>query len=341
MSGHVTILPVRGIGEVGRGDDIAGLVVDLVELEPGDVVVVAQKIVSKAEGAVVSSIPGEDPHEARRRLAREQARRVVADTPWVLVTETPHGLVCANGGIDASNAPDGLYVLLPEDPDASARRIREGLRARTGFDVPVVVTDTFGRPWRMGQTDVAIGLSGLAPIRDERGGTDRAGMALDVTEAAVADELAAAADLVRSKADGVPVVVVRGWAATPDDDARIADLLRPSSDDLFGRGAGMLARELAGDFVDEPATVGGEGHQPLSDDDVAVVGRVARRAHAALDVRVMGDRTLLVCEGAGPTAAFAAGLVVAALADLGCGARWQDDDGTIVVEASRPRRLRP
>lgn len=339
MSGPVTILPVRGIGEVGLGDDLAGLVADLITLEPGDVVVIAQKVVSKAEGAVAGANPGEDPFEARRRLAREQARRVVADTPWVLVTETTHGLVCANGGIDASNAPEGQYVLLPDDSDASARRIREGLRARTGFDVPVVVTDTFGRPWRMGQTDVAIGLSGLAPIRDERGGTDRAGKALDVTEAAVADELAAAADLVRGKADGVPVVVVRGWEATPDDDAGIADLVRPSSDDLFPRGAGMLARELAGDLGDPP-TVGGGGHTPLSGDDLAIVGRVARRVGTTFDVRSTDDRSILVWEADTARAAVAAGMAVAALVDLGCSAHWRFDDGAVVVEASRPRRVR-
>jgi coenzyme F420-0:L-glutamate ligase / coenzyme F420-1:gamma-L-glutamate ligase len=233
----VEIVPVHGLAEIERGDDLAGLIARHAELVDGDVVVVAQKVVSKAEGALARPQPGEDRAAARRRIAREQAARIVADTPWVLITETPHGFVCANGGVDASNVPGESLALLPVDPDASARRIREGLRSRAGVDVAVVVSDTFGRPWRMGQTDVAIGVAGLRPIRDERGATDRHGASLEVTEVAVADELAGAADLVRRKADGVPVVVVRGFRWEPDEAATARQLIRPPEQDLFRRGA--------------------------------------------------------------------------------------------------------
>jgi coenzyme F420-0:L-glutamate ligase / coenzyme F420-1:gamma-L-glutamate ligase len=232
----IELIPVPGLPEIGEGDDLADLVAAHADLADGDVVVVAQKIVSKAEGALARPRPGEDPAQARRRIAREQATRIVADTDEVLVTETAHGFVCANAGIDASNVPDGALSLLPDDPDASARRIRGRLQALTGRDVAVVVADTFGRPWRMGQTDVAIGVAGLAPIRDERGGADRHGARLEVTEVAVADELAAAADLVRRKADGVPVVVIRGFSWEPDEAATARLLVRPAEQDLFRRG---------------------------------------------------------------------------------------------------------
>jgi coenzyme F420-0:L-glutamate ligase/coenzyme F420-1:gamma-L-glutamate ligase len=237
---------IEGLPEVGAGDDLAALIAGAADLRDGDVVVVAQKVVSKAEGALVPLVPGEDAAAARRRLAVEHARRVVVDAPFTVVTETPHGLVCANGGIDASNVPEGFVLLLPDDPDASARRIREGLRERTGATVAVVVSDTFGRPWRMGQTDVAIGAAGIAVLRDERGGRDRQGRVLEVTEAAVADELAGAADLVRRKGGGVPVVVVRGLRYDAGPDRGAAALIRPAADDLFRRGRGALADALAG-----------------------------------------------------------------------------------------------
>ncbi|HVM21068.1 MAG TPA: coenzyme F420-0:L-glutamate ligase, partial [Egibacteraceae bacterium] len=196
----LTVIPVTGLPEVRHGDDLPALIAGAADLQDGDVVVVSQKVVSKVEGAVVSLQAGEGAAEARRRLAREQATEVVADSPWVLIVRTRHGLVCANAGIDASNVEPGLLTLLPDDPDRSARLIRDGLRAAAGVDVAVIVSDTFGRPWRNGQTDVAIGVAGLVPVRDERGAADRFGTTLDVTEAAVADELAGAADLVRTKA---------------------------------------------------------------------------------------------------------------------------------------------
>jgi coenzyme F420-0:L-glutamate ligase / coenzyme F420-1:gamma-L-glutamate ligase len=238
------VIALPGVPEVGQGDDLPALLLDAYRragLQPGDgdVVCVAQKVVSKVEGAVVTVGDDEEVAQARRRLAREHAVRIVADTPEVLIVETHHGLVCANGGIDASNAEDRTLILLPDDPDASAHRIVDAVSARTGARIAVVITDTFGRPWRLGQTDVAIGVAGMAPLRDERGGRDRTGRVLEATLIAVADEVAAAADLVRRKADGTPFILVRGAAvdaADPGPGARA--LVRPAREDLFRRSQG-------------------------------------------------------------------------------------------------------
>jgi coenzyme F420-0:L-glutamate ligase/coenzyme F420-1:gamma-L-glutamate ligase len=243
----LTVVPLPLDAEVVVGDDLAAhlltaVAVAGVELDDGDVLCVASKVVAKAEGASVPLPPG-DPDAARRTLAREHAVRVVAETPWVLVVETHHGFVCANAGIDASNVADaGTALLLPEDPDASAAALRAELHVRTGADVGVVVTDTFGRPWRMGQVDVALGAAGVVALRDDRGGRDRDGRPLAVTMVAVADQLAAAADLVRSKADGTPFVLLRGLRVAGPGDA--ADLLRPAAQDVFRHG-GPTAIEVA------------------------------------------------------------------------------------------------
>ncbi len=233
---RLEVVALPAAGEVTAGTDLAALLLDAcreagVTLREGDVVAVASKVVSKAEGALVALPDAGDVHAARRGLARREARRVVASASQVLVVETTHGFVCANAGIDTSNVPDGMALLLPSDPDASAAGLRDAIRDRAGVAVGVVVTDTFGRAWRMGQTDVAIGLAGIAPLRDERGGVDRGGRSLDVTVAAVADELAGAADLVRRKADGTPFVLLRGVDAVGDGTAR--DLIRPHGEDLF------------------------------------------------------------------------------------------------------------
>jgi coenzyme F420-0:L-glutamate ligase / coenzyme F420-1:gamma-L-glutamate ligase len=228
------------------GDDLVGALLEATaeagaQLRDGDVVCVASKVVSLVEDRRVA-LPDGDPQTARRQLARDQATRVVADAPWVLITETPHGFVCANGGVDASNVDDGTALLLPQDPDASAQRIRAEVMARTRARVGVIVTDTFGRPWRLGQTDVALGVAGSPALRDERGELDLAGRWLEATVAAVADEVAGAADLVRSKASGTPFVLVRGL---PGGQAgRGADLLRAPEEDLFPAG-GPTAVELA------------------------------------------------------------------------------------------------
>ena len=315
----LTVLPVEGLPEIAEGDDLAALISAATELRDGDVVVVAQKVVSKAEGAVVDPpevSAGEDP---RRVLARSLAAEVVADSPWALIVRTQHGFVCANAGVDASNVPGGKLTLLPDDPDASARALRAGLRAEAGVDVAVIISDTFGRPWRVGQTDVAIGVAGLQPIRDERGRADRDGTLLTVTEPAIADELAGAADLVRDKAAGVPVVVVRGLVYEPAEDAGAVDLVRNADTDLFARGRGMLAAQLERAWSDDIA--------PLDAADLEAVARVAPAAR----LRDTGPPTILeVDNGVG------AGLAVAVLADRGAFVRWSSDGGAVVVEGARP-----
>lgn len=235
------VLALTGVGEVTTGVDLGSLIMEACEADDvalldGDIVCVAQKVVSKAEGAV-EALPRDavDVHTARQRVARRHAVRVIADTPDVLIVETAHGFVCANAGVDTSNVTDGYVTVLPEDPDVSARRLRRRLREATGADLGVIVTDTFGRPWRLGQTDVAIGVAGLEPLRDERGDLDRDGNVLEVTVAAVADELAGAADLVRRKASGAPFVIVRGAEVDLVEDASARQLLRPADQDLFRR----------------------------------------------------------------------------------------------------------
>jgi coenzyme F420-0:L-glutamate ligase/coenzyme F420-1:gamma-L-glutamate ligase len=240
----IAILPVAGLPEIREGDDLGALVAAAARVEDGDVVVVAQKVVSKAEGRVVA-LAAVDASERARELAgtdrdprelevilRETASIVRERAPLV-IAETRHGYVCASAGVDHSNAPGGAtLVLLPLDPDASARRIRESLREHANAEVAVIVSDSFGRPFRQGTTDVAIGVAGLAPLRDLRGTLDRGGRELRTTQVAVADEVAAAANLVREhKADGIPVVVVRGLAPTGDGTAR--ELVIPRERDLF------------------------------------------------------------------------------------------------------------
>lgn len=302
-AGAVQVLPVRGLPEVVEGDDLAALIAAAADLVDGDVVVIAQKVVSKAEGAWAAPLPGEDPRDARRRVGREQAAAVLADTPQALVVRTRHGLVCANAGVDASNVPGGRFTLLPADPDRSAARLRDGLRARLGVDVGVIVTDTFGRPWRSGQTEVAIGAAGVAVLRDERGGTDREGRVLDVTLVAVADELAAAADLVRGKADGVPVVVVRGVPRGAGPDSAAA-LVRSLDDDLFAHGRGWLARAVA-----DPQGPWRQG-PPTEEEWAQVLAAARHRGGGAVRVTRAGGGIAV-----DPPDGTAAGLALATAAD--------------------------
>ena len=237
MAQRLEVFAVEGIGEVRPGDDLAGLIVAAVDagehdLADGDVVVVTQKVVSKAENRLVAIDP-DDPH-AHRPLVLEESVRVLRRRGDLVISETAHGFVCANAGIDLSNVEAGWAALLPEDPDRSARRIRDALVHRFGIGVAVIVSDTFGRPWRRGVTDVAIGSAGLRPVVDLRGTTDALGRELMVTEVAVADEIAAAAELVMGKADGIPVAVVRGipldWLG---EGSVVGDLVPPPHDDLF------------------------------------------------------------------------------------------------------------
>jgi coenzyme F420-0:L-glutamate ligase / coenzyme F420-1:gamma-L-glutamate ligase len=219
----VEILPVPGLPEIAEGDDLAELIAGAIAVGDGDVVAVTQKVVSKAEGRMV----GEEDDRVRG-----ETRRVVARRGAVIIAETRHGFVCANAGVDHSNVPAGYLTLLPEDPDASAERIRQGLRERTGREVGVVVTDTFGRPWRRGQVNVALGVAGVPALVDLRGSKDAHGKLLEATVIALADEVAAAAGLVQGKADGVPAAVIRGLRPeVPPGTAH--DLIRPPEEDLF------------------------------------------------------------------------------------------------------------
>jgi len=228
----ISVVPVEGMPEVRGGDVLAETIAACVELIAGDVVVVTQKIVSKAEGRLVELDPTDA--DARMRLIEAESVRVLRRRGDAVITETRHGFVCASAGIDESNVELGRAALLPVDADRSARRIRDGLRARAGVKVGVVVSDTFGRPWRRGVTDVAIGCAGVAAVVDLRGTTDREGRVLTVTEVAVADELAAAAELVMGKASGVPVAVIRGVDPAWLREGSVHDeIVRPHREDLF------------------------------------------------------------------------------------------------------------
>ena len=230
--GALTIFGIAGLPEVRAGDDLASMIAAGAELAPGDVVVVTQKIVSKAEGRVVAVDP--EDAEARRQLAEGEAVRVLRRRGDLVVTETRHGFICANSGVDLSNMANGYAALLPVDPDRSARRIRDGLRSGTGCDVGVIVSDTFGRAWRRGVTDVAIGSAGVLPVVDLRGTTDAMGRTLVATEICVVDEIAGAGELVMGKAAAIPVAVVRGVDPSVLGEGSVREhVVRPYGEDLF------------------------------------------------------------------------------------------------------------
>jgi coenzyme F420-0:L-glutamate ligase / coenzyme F420-1:gamma-L-glutamate ligase len=239
---ELRVIAVEGLPEIREGDDLAELVAARTELEDGDVVVLAQKVVSKSEGRVVrlaeiepsgrarEIAAGEDPR--RVEVILREASRVVRSRPPLIIAETRHGFICASAGVDSSNAPGPeMLVLLPEDPDASADRIRNRLRELTGREVAALVTDSFGRPWRQGTIDVALGAAGLEVMRDLRGQRDRVGYQLHATMIAVADEIASAAELVMGKLDGIPAAVVRGLEVAGN--GRALDLVIPEERDLF------------------------------------------------------------------------------------------------------------
>jgi coenzyme F420-0:L-glutamate ligase/coenzyme F420-1:gamma-L-glutamate ligase len=238
----ISVLPVEGLPELEPGADLAALLAAAVAFEDGDVLVVAQKAVSKAEGRIVR-LDDVEPSARAQELAGDgdprhvqvildETVRVVRSRPPLVIAETRHGFVCASAGVDASNAPEvDTLVLLPLDPDASARRLRDRLRELTGRTVAVIVSDSFGRPFRQGTTDVAIGVAGLVALQDLRGTRDASGRELRTTQVAVADEIAAAAELVRGKARGVPAAIVRGLDVAGDGSAR--DLVMPADRDLF------------------------------------------------------------------------------------------------------------
>jgi dehydro coenzyme F420 reductase / coenzyme F420-0:L-glutamate ligase / coenzyme F420-1:gamma-L-glutamate ligase len=228
------ILPVAGLPEIEEQDDIASLIAEHAQLYDADVVVVAQKIVSKAEGRVVPVDPARR-GQARAQAVSEESVRVVARRGDLVIAQTRHGFVCANAGVDASNVPPDRLALLPLDPDGTALSLRARLLAITGCSVGVIITDTFGRPWRMGQTNVALGVAGVRPLRDHRGEKDAFGMELEATIIAIADEIAGAAELVMGKSDGIPVAIVRGLeGAAGEGEGR--ELVRPAEEDLFATG---------------------------------------------------------------------------------------------------------
>ncbi|MEC9425250.1 MAG: coenzyme F420-0:L-glutamate ligase [Actinomycetota bacterium] len=235
MSGPLIIIPVTGIGEIGPGDDLAAMIAEATQrteegLRDGDVLVVTQKVVSKAEDRLVDV----DPEIGHKPLVERESVRIIRRRGDLIISETEHGFVCANAGIDLSNVEAGRAALLPVDSDRSARRIRDALIHRLGIDLAVVISDTFGRPWRRGVTDVAIGCAGLRPVVDLRGTNDALGRELQVTEVAVVDEIASAAELVMGKADGVPVAIVRGVdSAWFGNGGVVADVVRDPADDLF------------------------------------------------------------------------------------------------------------
>jgi coenzyme F420-0:L-glutamate ligase/coenzyme F420-1:gamma-L-glutamate ligase len=244
----ITLTPLSGLPEIVPGADLAALLRDAAGREglplANGVLCVCQKIVSKAEGALVDlrtlaprpeavRIAAEDGKDPRHiELILRESVRTVRRARYVLIAETLHGFVCANAGVDLSNAPDDhTAVILPRDPDASARRLREALVATGGGPLAVIVTDTFGRPWREGLVDVALGVAGIAPLDDQRGSADRRGRELQVTIPATADALAAAAGLLMKKADGVPAVWITGVELRGDGSAR--QLIRDAKLDLF------------------------------------------------------------------------------------------------------------
>jgi coenzyme F420-0:L-glutamate ligase/coenzyme F420-1:gamma-L-glutamate ligase len=226
------ILPVEGLGEVATGAILGELIAARIEVENGDVLVVTQKIVSKAEGQIVSfdeSDPG-----AKRRLVQSESRRVLRERGELLITETRHGFICANAGVDLSNVTAGSAALLPVNPDRSARKIRDYFAGKVGRQVGVIISDTFGRVWRRGVTDIAIGCAGIAAVLDLRGSNDALGRELVATEICLVDEIAGAAELVMGKASGIPVAVVRGLDPSLLRESSVADeVIRSPEQDLF------------------------------------------------------------------------------------------------------------
>ena len=232
----LSIIPIAGIGEIRAGDELAVLLAEAAvaqgtPIADRDCLVVTQKVVSKAEGRIVAVDP--DDLAARRALVESESVRIVRRRGDLIISETRHGFVCANAGVDLSNVEHGSAALLPVDSDRSAKHIRDALRARFGAEVGVVVSDTFGRAWRRGLTDVAIGVSGVVGVLDLRDTQDALGRTLVVTEVAIADELASAAELVMGKANGVPVAIVRGLAPEWFREASVRELIRPPHEDLF------------------------------------------------------------------------------------------------------------
>ncbi len=237
---RLEIIPIDGLPEIRPGDDLAGMIMsacagslgDHEQLRDNDVLIVSQKVISKAEDRLVKVDPN-DP-QSHKPLVLAESRRVVRRRGDLIITETKHGFICANSGIDRSNVDADVACLLPEDSDRSARRLRDAIKGRQGVDVAIVVADTFGRPWRRGLTDIAIGCAGIKPILDLRGTEDATGRELHVTEVCLVDELAGAAELVRGKSTGIAVALIRGIdPAWMGEGTVVDDIVRHPSEDLF------------------------------------------------------------------------------------------------------------
>ncbi len=226
------IIPIEGLPEISPGDDLIEIIGQDGQVSSGDILVITQKIISKAENQIVEVDP-EDPL-SHKPLVEEESVRILRRRGDLIISETKHGFVCANAGIDLSNVKRGQAALLPEDSDRSARRIRDGLKGKFDLDVGVIISDTFGRPWRRGLTDVAIGSSGVLPILDLRGSPDAFGREMQVTEVALVDELASAAELVMGKSSGIPVAIIRGADGSWFGSGSVKDqIIRDPKDDLF------------------------------------------------------------------------------------------------------------
>jgi len=226
------IIPIEGLPEISPGDDLIEIIGQDGQVSSGDILVITQKIISKAENQIVEVDP-EDPL-SHKPLVEEESVRILRRRGDLIISETKHGFVCANAGIDLSNVERGQAALLPEDSDRSARRIRDGLKGKFALDVGVIISDTFGRPWRRGLTDVAIGSSGVLPILDLRGSPDAFGREMQVTEVALVDELSSAAELVMGKSSGIPVAIIRGADESWFGLGSVKDqIIRDPKDDLF------------------------------------------------------------------------------------------------------------
>jgi coenzyme F420-0:L-glutamate ligase/coenzyme F420-1:gamma-L-glutamate ligase len=338
---RLEILPVPGIGEVRPGADLAGLIATAAPwLRDADVLVVTSKIVSKAEGRLVD-LPPDGPERDRARadtIAAETARLVAARGETRIVA-TQHGFVLAAAGVDASNVDPSKLVLLPKDPDASARALRAGLAERTGHRVAVVISDTMGRPWRNGLTDVALGAAGIAPLRDHRGQTDPYGNRLRLTQVAVVDQLAAAAELVKGKHDQIPVAVVRGFPVPRDGDPPgvVPTLVRDAREDMFSLGtaeaiaAGLWRAATLPDAAPAPGPAGAPGPAaapgPAPAPGPAATAIAVREAVAAVVGRGSGTRLEPVGAATAPTA-------------VRCRAADPADPATLVQLGTDAHRLR-
>jgi coenzyme F420-0:L-glutamate ligase / coenzyme F420-1:gamma-L-glutamate ligase len=340
------ILPVRGIGDVTAGDDLAELITRSAPwLRDGDVLVVTSKIVSKSEGRLIE-VPADGPERdaAREEILTAETARVVARRGATAIVQTHHGFVMAAAGIDASNVDKTHLVLLPADPDASARRLHADLRAR-GLRVGVIVSDTMGRAWRNGLTDVALGSAGIEPFRDHRGEIDPYGNELQLTEMAVIDELASAGELVKGKCDQVPVAVVRGYPGAGQDTATgAAALLRDAASDMFSLGtaeARALGRRDAATLPD--ALPGGPIRPAAVDRALALVADAVAPGTAVVPAEILPDNGATAALRLTPPALTAGALIRlgadaqrlrAALAAEGVASVLLIDDGDVLLALS-------